>query len=322
VNGCHSHCTSFHSLGIIRGVMKLSWRTLLILFLAGLLAGCQPAAPVVDDPAPVPTDTSLPPSPTPIPSAAFISGEPILLSDYLAEVARFEDAQAALGIDLASLEEYPLRVLDALIDRKLLAQGAVSAGFAVSQEELEAAYQQILADHGGESAFAAWLQANHYQEGTFLAALEEDLLAARMVDQIASGVSRNAEHVRARHILVSDAELAGILRQRLLNGEDFAQLAAQYSQDFSTRINGGDLGWFARGTLTMQNIDDVAFSQELNSFSPVLESDLGFHVLEVLDRSERELSPQSWQRMREQAVLGWRAQARQDAVIEVVSDPG
>ncbi len=321
MNGGH-HCTSFDSLGIIRGVMKVSWRTLLILFLAVLPAGCQPAAPVVDDPAPVPTDTSSPPSPTPIPSAAFINGEPVLLSDYLAEVARFEDAQAVLGIDLASMEEYPLRVLDALIDRKLLAQGAVSAGFGVSQEELEAAYQQILADQGGEEAFAAWLQANHYQEGTFLAALEEDLLAARMVEQVASGVSRNAEHVRARHILVSDAELAGTLRQRLLNGEDFAQLAAQYSQDFSTRINGGDLGWFARGTLTMQNIDDAAFSLELNSFSPVLESDLGFHVLEVLDRGERELSPQSWQRMREQAVLDWLAQARQDAVIEVVSDPG
>ncbi len=302
--------------------MKSSWRTLLILFLAVLMAGCQPAAPVVDDSVPLPTDTALPPSPTPVPSAAFINGEPILLSDYLAEVERFEDAQAALGIDLASLEEYPVQVLNALIDRRLLARGAVSAGFSISQEDLETVYQQILADQGGEDALAAWLQANHYQEGSFLNALEEDLLAARMVDRIVSGVSRNAEHVRARHILVTDAELAGTLRQRLLNGEDFAQLAAQYSQDFSTRINGGDLGWFARGTLTMQNIDDAAFSQELNSLSPVLESDLGFHVLEVLDRDERELSPQSWQRMREQAVQDWLAQARQDAEIEVVSDPG
>ncbi len=134
MNGCQ-HCTSLDSLGIIRGVMKVSWRTLLILFLAVLLAGCQPAAPVVDDPAPILTDTALPPSPTPIPSAAFINGEPVLLSDYLAEVARFEDAQAALGIDLASLEEYPLRVLDALIDRRLLAQGAASSGLAVSQED-------------------------------------------------------------------------------------------------------------------------------------------------------------------------------------------
>lgn len=291
------------------------------MLLAFFILSCQPApATVVSEP--VLTDTSAPPTPTPVPAAAWVNDHPIMMADYLAEVSRFEDAQEELGTDLASLEAYPRQVLDALIDRRLLAQGAESAGLDVTQDELEQAYQDILADQGGEEAFSGWLEANHYQEGTFLAALREDLLASRMVEQIASGVSREAEHVHARHILVSDADLAETLRQRLLSGEDFAQLAAQYSQDFSTRINGGDLGWFARGTLTMPGIEEAAFSQEPNTISPVLESELGFHLLEVLEKGERELSPQSWQRMREQAVLDWLEQARENAVIDVVSDPG
>jgi len=301
--------------------MKNLPRVILPILIFLLLAGCQ-AAPGVTPAAVLPSETSPPPSPTPVPAAAWINGEPVLLSEYLAEVSRFEDAQTALGTDLASLEGYPALVLDALIERRLLALGAQNSGLAVSTEELELVYQQIIADQGGQDSFIAWLQQNHYQEGSFLAALEEDLLAGRMVETITAGVNRTAEHVHARHILVSDAELAESLRQQLLAGADFASLAAQYSQDFSTRINGGDLDWFARGTLTMPEIEDAAFSLDTGAISEVLHSSLGYHVLEVLEKGERELSPQSWQRFREQAVLDWLQQAKNSAEIEITADPG
>ncbi|MBN1264824.1 MAG: peptidylprolyl isomerase [Anaerolineales bacterium] len=301
---------------------RITLIVLAILVAAILLTGCGAGVPASTDIHASPTETSPPPSPTPIPAAAWIYGEPILLADYLAEIARFEDAQAELGIDLASLEAYPALVLDALIEQRLLAEGARGDGLSISTEELEQIYQQILVDQGGEAAFSAWLEANHYQEGTFLAALEEDLLAGRMVEQITAGVGQNTEQVHARHILVSDRDLAESLQQQLQSGGDFASLAAQYSQDFSTRINGGDLGWFARGTLTMPSVEEAAFSLELNVISDVLQSDLGYHLLEVLEKEERELSPQSWQYLREQAVLDWLEQAKENAGVEVVSDPG
>jgi len=301
--------------------MKHSRCFVLYLVLAVMLTGCGgngtvPAAATIS-----PSETSPPPSATPIPAAAWIYGEPILLEEYLAEIARYEDAQTELGIDLASLNGYPALVLDALIERRLLAEGARSSGLTVSTEELEQVYQQILTDQGGEAAFSSWLEANYYQEGSFLAALEEDLLASRMVEQITAGVDQTAEQIHARHILVSDANLAETLRQQLVNGADFASLAAEYSQDFSTRINGGDLGWFARGTLTIPSVEEAVFNLELNTISPVVESELGYHLLEVMEKENRELSPQSWQRLREEAVLDWLEQAQENAEIEIVSDP-
>jgi peptidyl-prolyl cis-trans isomerase C len=101
------------------------------------------------------------------------------------------------------------------------------------------------------------------------------------------------ETVHARHILVSrvpaDTEKnltdkkakAEDLRKKLLGGADFADLAAKNS-DCPSKQAGGDLGTFTRGQM-VKPFEDAAFSQEKNAIGPVVETDFGFHIIQVLD---------------------------------------
>ncbi len=75
-------------------------------------------------PTPAPTNT---PEPTPTPTAplaALVNGQPIFLADFEQELARYEQAQTELGVDLATVEGYRDQVLDSLIERELIRQAA------------------------------------------------------------------------------------------------------------------------------------------------------------------------------------------------------
>jgi peptidyl-prolyl cis-trans isomerase C len=108
------------------------------------------------------------------------------------------------------------------------------------------------------------------------------------------------ETVHARHILVTrvpeDTEKnltekkakTEDLRKKLLGGADFADLAAKNS-DCPSKQAGGDLGTFARGQM-VKPFEDAAFSQEKNAIGPVVETDFGFHIIQVLDHQASQVT--------------------------------
>ena len=103
------------------------------------------------------------------------------------------------------------------------------------------------------------------------------------------------ESVHVRHILVAKAAgdddkvkaekkaKAEELRKQLLAGADFAELAKNNS-DCPSRQSGGDLGVFTRGDMVKQ-FEEAAFSQEVNAIGPVVETDFGYHIIQVLERN-------------------------------------
>jgi peptidyl-prolyl cis-trans isomerase D len=99
---------------------------------------------------------------------------------------------------------------------------------------------------------------------------------------------QRAEQIRARHILLSgeNAEArAASVQQRLRDGEDFASLARELSADEATQQEGGDLGWFPRGIM-LPAFDAVAFSLEPGAVGGPVETERGWHVIEVQERRE------------------------------------
>jgi len=100
------------------------------------------------------------------------------------------------------------------------------------------------------------------------------------------------ERVRARHILlrveddsqasVVEARLAAI-RSRIAAGEDFATLAGELSDDPSSKVRGGDLGFFGRGTM-IGAFEDAAFGAAPGELVGPLRTSFGYHLIEVLER--------------------------------------
>jgi parvulin-like peptidyl-prolyl isomerase len=250
-----------------------------------------------------------------------VDGLPILLADYQAEVARFETAQTSLGIDLATLDDYQAQVMQAMIDRKLLAEGEVADGGSVDPATVDQTIADLAADRGGTDGMHAWLSENMYTLDGFRAALEEEILAERKVEQIVSGVPRTADQVHARHIVVSTREQAQEMLDQLQAGADFADLAATYSLDLSTRLAGGDLSWFPRGYLTMLPVEDAAFNLQPGEISGIVESDLGFHIVQTLERGEHPLTSDAWQKLGQAAVEDWLMSRRASADIQTFVAP-
>ncbi|MCH2081986.1 MAG: peptidylprolyl isomerase [Saprospiraceae bacterium] len=77
-------------------------------------------------------------------------------------------------------------------------------------------------------------------------------------------------------------KLEGIRKRILEGGEDFAELAQTFSDDASARA-GGDLGWAKRGKFVPE-FEAAAYRLEENEVSDVIETDFGFHILQLLER--------------------------------------
>jgi peptidyl-prolyl cis-trans isomerase SurA len=110
-------------------------------------------------------------------------------------------------------------------------------------------------------------------------------------------VSASIQQTRARHILIRVNEVVSepearhridSLRERLVNGADFAELARQYSQDGSA-AKGGDLGWVNPGD-TVPEFEQAMNALKDGELSPVVQSPFGMHLIQVSERRQRDVS--------------------------------
>lgn len=92
--------------------------------------------------------------------------------------------------------------------------------------------------------------------------------------------------IHARHILVEDEKEANSIKAKLDNGEDFEELAKEHSTDPGSKQAGGDLKWFGPGEM-VKEFSDVAFSLEKDEISDPVESQHGYHIIQVLDKREK-----------------------------------
>ncbi len=128
---------------------------------------------------------------------------------------------------------------------------------------------------------------------------------------------KSGEQAHARHILIktgqgaTPAEIAKAKQQaedivrRLKSGEDFAKLAKEYSDDPGSAAQGGDLGWFEKGRMVPE-FDQAVFSTPVGQVAGPVQSQFGFHIIEVLGkrpagiRSFEEVRPEIERNLTEQ----------------------
>ena len=147
--------------------------------------------------------------------------------------------------------------------------------------------------------------------------------------------NRLVKQTQSRHILIAPSEirtedqarrLAETVYQRIKDGEEFNVLARQYSDDTTTVVAGGDLGWVSDGGMPPefdQRIRDVPAGELIEPFR----TSFGWHVAEVTGRREQDLS-REFQRQQAQNALrqrkfdieleNWMLEIRDEAYVKYI----
>ena len=218
----------------------------------------------------------------------------------------------------------------------LLAEGGdfseIAAGYSDGQNALE----------GGE---LGWRK--QAELPTLFASVVPNLAVGEVSDVIRSGsgfhlvklAEKRSEEThlvkqtKARHILIKTNELGTDeaaekrlqqLRERILNGEDFAELAKAHSEDTGSAIDGGSLGWTSPGVMVPE-FEEVMNGLAEGEMSDVFQSRFGWHLIQVEERREQNMADefkrnkareQLKQRKIEEELESWLRAMRDEAYIE------
>ena len=287
-------------------------RILLSLCFALGLSACASFFPPEPTVTPTATLTPEPPTATPEPMALTVNGEGITVVEFNAEVQRYLISQTNLG-KTVSAEEATETVKEDLTAQLLLAHAARENGFTIDEEGLKGRMESLAAQVGGAGALSTWQSEHGYSDQAFRSALKRFAESAWMRDKILAEVPSTAEQVHVQQILLYNQDTALSFLTQLNGGADFDELALR--ADPLTR---GDLGWVPRGYLLEPKIEEAAFNLAPGAYSDVIATDVGFHIIRVLERDpQRPLSPDAYLSLQELALKTWVAEQRQQANIIV-----
>src|SRR5258706_12131287 len=288
---------------------KFIWMFLTLLTALGLSACASLSTPAIVS-TPTATFTPEPPTATSEPLALSVNGESITLVEFNAEVARYTAAQTALGKTVASADA-TRAVIDDLVSQILLAQAAYANGYSLDDATLQVRIDSLATQAGGADALSKWESDHGYTDQDFRSGLRRGAESAWMRDKIISTVPSTAEQVHVQQILLYNQDKAQDFLAQLRDGADFNDLALK-----ADPVTRGDLGWVPRGYLLNTQIEDVAFNLEVGQHSDVIATDVGFHIICILERDpNRPLSPDALLALQELALKKWIEEQRAKANV-------
>jgi parvulin-like peptidyl-prolyl isomerase len=224
-----------------------------------------------------------------------------LLDNFGSRVHQLKDFEA--GRLKGLIEENALK----LAEKNLLLGEALKAKSSVTVEELSAVLNEQYARAGSEEKYLEMLEGQGLDISFVRKNLEEEMKIRRFLDIKLDEMTQVTEDeilevynkdktASVRHILLltrekTDSEKVEIHKKmeeilaRARNGEDFASLAREYSEDPGSKENGGLYENFERGAM-VKPFEDAAFSVPVGEISDIVETSYGYHVLLIVDRKK------------------------------------
>ncbi len=285
-----------------------AWFVSLLLAAALMALSCEPAEPVANV------------EPESKKVAVFEGGEVTL-----GEVQEFAQ-QSGLG-ELSpgdpQFEAAVQQIMPTLVEFEIASAYAEENGITVSEnrvdQEIETIKDQIVEQAraqgmnvGREEAFQQALEQAGITEEQLREQLREQLPVQKVQERVVGDVEASQEEVErfyeenkelqfttpeqrcARHILFNkdEKEKAEEVKGQLQNGADFAELAKEFSQDPGSAENGGDLGCLGKRE-TVPNFEEAIFKAEEGEIVGPVETEFGYHVIEVTDIRRKSTQPLS-----------------------------
>ena len=202
-------------------------------------------------------------------TAAVVNGEAIFIRDV--ELEAVAQGMIEPGSDFGtSHPDFP-RILEQLIDQRLLAQEAVRRGLDLQPDaarRLAAGRERLMGNILVES-----LVATEVTDAAIDRMYEEQVKLQQLDDEVR--VSRIVVETEAESIAILD---------ELNNGRDFTEAALEYSTDLRTRLEGGDLGWIKPNE--MGDPDAAVIGNTVTgAVSEIFQTEMGWTIIKVDERS-------------------------------------
>jgi peptidyl-prolyl cis-trans isomerase SurA len=255
----------------------------------------------------------------PIDGVAAIVGENIILKSDVSQVVGITALQMGLDAskDKAALEKLQANVLGSLIDQKVILEMAKLDSIEVAEKDVESALEQqietFILRAGTEQMAETMLgQSLNDFRREYWYDMRDRLITEQYQQQLIMSVNINRENVvdffsnyrdslpvfpikmKISHLLVrikpsennrlNAEKKINAIRDRIIAGESFSDLAELYSADPGSKNNGGSLGYIRRNQM-VKDFETVAFTQKTNTLSEPVETSFGFHILETTEKS-------------------------------------
>jgi peptidyl-prolyl cis-trans isomerase SurA len=243
--------------------------------------------------------------------AAVVGGSIILQSEIELQYAQY------LAQGNPANPDIKCDILQSLLSQKILGQQAIIDSVTVTEDqvdgEIERRLRAMSGRAGGQERLETFLGRSLLQyKDEIRPDIKEMLVAQKMQGKITENVTVTPLEVKRYFEAIpkdslpyfnTEVEIAEIvvfpklnkeekevfrdkaelLRLRIKGGEDFATLASLYSQDPGSAREGGELGFMDRGSL-VKEFAATAFKLKPGELSSVIETEFGFHVLQVIER--------------------------------------
>ncbi len=121
---------------------------------------------------------------------------------------------------------------------------------------------------------------NQIYQQAFADMIKQDVMSD--TDMLNQAYANDIVLVSAGHILLSDEKTANEVMKKIKDGEDFAHLAIEYSQDPGSAMNGGSLGFFPKGKMPPA-FEEQVFSMKAGEISEPIKTQRGYHIITLED---------------------------------------
>ncbi len=245
------------------------------------------------------------------------------------------------------VQEIFRKVLEKLIEEKLIDQEAKKSGVKVTSKEVEGAIEEVKRRHAvNQENFEKLLAAEGMTLEAFKKEMEKQILRGKVINwavkvEPTAGEKelrdfyqkhidryRVNESYRISHILFpipkdTSLEQGREIRkrsqkvlERIKGGEDFGEMALRYSEDPSSRKDRGDMGYFKRGEL-LPALEREALRLQVGEVSGVIRTEFGFHIIKLLDRKGNE--PPPFEEVKEKVQADYYASEMEKAYLQFLS---